>query len=133
MPSKDPSKKPSKLPYLKRTVGLPRVCQRCGLTFHVPAWKEKAKYCSRACAQVGKAHSTARRAYADKIRGSGNGYVKRHNRHEHRIVAERTLGRPLLATEIVHHLDGDKKNNSPENLQIMSQSEHVRLHAKEVI
>ncbi|MEG3843123.1 HNH endonuclease [Microcoleus sp. herbarium14] len=40
----------------------------------------------------------------------------------HRIIAEQTLGRslrggtPSLRTgEIVHHLDEDKTNNSPEN------------------
>ena len=29
---------------------------------------------------------------------------------------------------VVHHIDGDKANNDPSNLQIMTRSEHSRLH-----
>ena len=41
------------------------------------------------------------------------------------------LGRPLKKGEIVHHRDGDKWNNSPENLEVMTQSEHCTLHLKQ--
>lgn len=37
---------------------------------------------------------------------------------EHRLNMARKLGRPLLPTETVHHIDGDKTNNSPANLQL---------------
>lgn len=37
---------------------------------------------------------------------------------EHRLVVARLLGRPLRADETVHHLDGNKVNNAPENLQL---------------
>lgn len=59
-------------------------------------------------------------------------YRKYHGRHEHRVVAERVLGRPLRPGEIVHHIDGDKHNNAPENLRVMSQGEHVREHWNEM-
>lgn len=39
---------------------------------------------------------------------------------EHRYVMQRTLGRPLLPKEQVHHRDGDKTNNDPMNLELRS-------------
>lgn len=47
---------------------------------------------------------------------------------EHRLVMEKVLGRELLPTEHIHHMDGDKLNNDPSNLQIVSKSEHTRHH-----
>lgn len=45
----------------------------------------------------------------------------------HRLVMEQTLGRKLLENEVVHHINGNKKDNRPENLVVMSASEHSRL------
>lgn len=55
-------------------------------------------------------------------------YKKLLGRHEHRRVAEQILGRPLATNEIVHHKDGNKHNNSPDNLEVMTQSEHMKEH-----
>lgn len=63
--------------------------------------------------------------------GHGKSYEKTYGRHTHRIVAEQKLGRPLEPGEIVHHIDGDKRNNHPDNLAVMTQSEHARLHYKQ--
>ena len=37
---------------------------------------------------------------------------------EHRVVMERTLGRPLAQGESVHHRNGDPADNRPENLEL---------------
>jgi len=63
--------------------------------------------------------------------GKSKTYEKTFGRHTHRIVAEQKLGRPLKADEVVHHLDGDKRNNSPDNIRVFSsQKEHAEFHAK---
>lgn len=49
---------------------------------------------------------------------------------KHRIVMEEYLKRPLLRSEIVHHINGDMRDNRIENLEIMNQSDHAKLHAK---
>lgn len=52
---------------------------------------------------------------------------------QHRAVMERVLGRKLRPDEHVHHKDGSKTNNSPENLEVLSASEHEKLHNKKGI
>jgi len=53
-----------------------------------------------------------------------NGYVL-----EHRKVAAELIGRPLRSDEEVHHVDGDKTNNAPENLVVIPRGKHQKLHA----
>lgn len=61
-------------------------------------------------------------------RAHQNGYV-----YEHILVAESKLKRALYPGEVVHHLDGDKQNNDPQNITVLSsQSEHATLHAREM-
>lgn len=46
----------------------------------------------------------------------------------HCVVAETLLDRPLAPGEVVHHIDLDRANNTPTNLMVLTNSEHVRLH-----
>lgn len=47
----------------------------------------------------------------------------------HRIIIEDHLGRILNSNEVVHHIDGNKKHNTIENLKLMTATEHAKLHA----
>jgi len=51
--------------------------------------------------------------------------------YEHLLVFWQTHGFLPKNGEIVHHKDGNKHNNSPENLALMKTSEHVSMHKKE--
>lgn len=55
---------------------------------------------------------------------NGKGYT-----YEHRLTATRMLGLPSLPGHlVVHHIDGDKTNNDPDNLAILTQRGHMKLH-----
>jgi hypothetical protein len=47
---------------------------------------------------------------------------------EHRYIMEQFLGRKLESYEVVHHKDGNKRNNDLENLEVILLSEHSTLH-----
>lgn len=49
--------------------------------------------------------------------------------YEHRLVAERRLGRLLRSGEQVHHI-GPKDNNNERNLFVCIETEHHKAHDK---
>ena len=50
--------------------------------------------------------------------------------YEHQLVYWRTNGRLPGPHEVIHHKDGNKKNNEPTNLVMKTSSDHSRDHAK---
>jgi hypothetical protein len=59
-----------------------------------------------------------------------NGYLCRGNKRLHRLIWEKFNG-PIPKGHHVHHKDGNKLNNSIENLQCLSHSAHLSIHMKE--
>lgn len=55
--------------------------------------------------------------------GRNIGYV-----YEHRYVMEANIGHKLQDNEVVHHIDGNKLNNHPDNLIWMDIGQHTKLH-----
>lgn len=71
-----------------------------------------------------------------KTWANSNGYQKfvdpRTGRAEytHRRVAEKMVGGKIFPGYEVHHKDGNKNNNRPSNLTVLSKAEHRRIHSK---
>ena len=55
---------------------------------------------------------------------------------QHRVIGEDLIGRPLVRggplAECVHHKNEDKRDNRPENLEVMTRSGHQKHHADEL-
>ena len=51
----------------------------------------------------------------------------------HILLMEEILGRPLKENEVVHHINGDKRDNRPENLQVLDRRKHTSLHKQGVV
>lgn len=58
-------------------------------------------------------------------------YVDGRQQYRYRWLMEQHLGRELEPDEHVHHVNGDQTDDRLENLQVLSASEHTKLHVPE--
>ena len=113
-------------------------CENCKKVFKTyQCWinRGESKYCSRECANNGKNNPSW---IGGRIKEAGYILIyspkhplraKDKRVQEHRLVMEKHLGRYLLSTEIIHHINGIKDDNRLENLMIFkSNIEHLNFH-----
>lgn len=111
-------------------------CPVCGKNIIKPTGEGKRlTACSQSCSQMGKRRGN----YKPFVVISGYKYIYAPNHPnctksgyvaEHRIVLENKIGRFLNNYEVAHHINENKFDNRPENLELMSFSNHSSYHAK---
>lgn len=108
-----------------------KVCIICGREYSVPMCRSKtAKYCSQSCKLEGSKtanDSTTYKGIRYHLDPSGY-YVNSNNLTKlHRVIWAEYFG-PIPINCVVHHKDGNKKNNKIDNLTTVDWGEHTRMH-----
>ena len=106
-------------------------CLFCKKTFF--AYKThigNRKFCSHSCyVKMNTNEFIIKNGYKkvlkpDHARADSKGYVR-----EHIVVMEEELKRPLKKSEVIHHIDNDKGNNSLKNLMLFpNNTAHLKYH-----
>ena len=80
---------------------------------------------SRLKLDLGSGSMKKQSGYIEITKGVNTGML------QHRVLMERHIGRKILSNEVVHHIDGNRSNNTMSNLELMTRSDHARHHALE--
>jgi len=91
---------------------------------------QKRLFCSHSCFSTYSRGASSPHWKGGIRHGHDWGYLRcSDGKYLHRLVMEEYLGRRLSMHEHVHHLNGDVTDNRPENMEILTNSEHRKLHA----
>lgn len=88
--------------------------------------KKGAVFCKKACQEsYWREHGTVnKRGYVEVYTPEHPFATKRNRVLQHRLVMEKQIGRFLHPDEIVHHKNGVKTDNDPENLELLIRTAH---------
>lgn len=114
-------------------------CAHCGTEMRLKPSQSQRQFCKKACETASKIKRPTGRTHNGRpvlmnFQGYLTVYEPTHpfaNKHngrvlEHRLVMEKVIGRYLTSEEHVDHIDQDKTNNDPSNLQVLSPTEHSK-------
>jgi hypothetical protein len=124
-------------------------CEQCNKYYIIaPQHFKTSRFCTRHCSSKSQPKQGEKsRRWNGGRRKNNSGYVeiwiskeerqKRNRKRqyilEHRLVMEKKLGRKLQENESIHHINGVKDDNRPENLELWVKHSTPGIRTKDVI
>lgn len=133
---------------VRRSPTITKPCEACGVMVERRVTDTRPRvFCSRACYQttakqqggrpprltIGESRVTAD-GYVTVYVGKGNPMAQgRGWCLEHRVAMAKMIGRPLLPHENVHHVNGVRSDNRPENLELWARMQPAGQRVEDLV